>query len=52
MIACLPVYNSPVQSLGQESLLKKKMATHSGILAHGWRKLGELHSIGSQKSKT
>ena len=41
-----------VQSLGQEDLLEKGMATHSSILA--WRiqwteKLCELQSIASQK---
>ena len=41
-----------VRSLGWEDLLKKEMATHSGILA--WRipwieKPGELQSMGSQR---
>ena len=44
-----------VQSLGQEDLLEKKMATHSGVLA--WKipwteEPGELQSMGSQKSQT
>ena len=44
-----------VQSLGQEDLLEKKMATHSGVLA--WKipwteEPGELQSVGSQKSQT
>ena len=42
-----------VQSLGQEDLLEKEMATHSSILA--WKipwteKPGELQSMGSQES--
>ena len=41
-----------VQSLGQEALLEKEMATHSSILA--WKilwaeELGRLQSIGSQR---
>ena len=41
-----------VQSLGQEDLLEKEMATHSSILA--WEipwteKPGRLQSIGSQR---
>ena len=41
-----------VQSLGQEDLLEKEMATHSSILA--WKipraeKPGRLQSIGSQR---
>ena len=44
-----------VQSLGWEDPLKKRMTTHSGILA--WRipwteELGGLQSMGSQKSGT
>ena len=44
-----------VQSLGQEDLLEKEMATHSSILA--WKTLqteepGGLQSLGSQKSWT
>ena len=44
-----------VRSLGQEDPLKKRMATHSSILA--WEILwtgepGGLQSVGSQKSQT
>ena len=44
-----------VRSLGQEDLLEKKMATHSGILA--WRipwteEPGRLQSMGSQELDT
>ena len=44
-----------VQSLGQEDLLKKEMATHSNILA--WRiswteEPGRLPSMGYQESYT
>ena len=44
-----------VQSLGQEDLLQKEMATHSSILA--WEipwteEPGGLQSKGSQKSQT
>ena len=43
---------TPVQSLGWEDLMKKDMATHSGILA--WKipwteELGRLQFIGSQR---
>jgi len=43
-----------VQSLGQEDLLEKGMATHSSILA--WRiprteKPGRLQSMGSQRTR-
>ena len=41
-----------VQSLGQEDLLEKEMATHSSILAWKtpWMKeAGRLQSIGSQR---
>ena len=44
-----------VQSLGQEDLLEKEMATHSNILARKipWtEELGRLQSMGSQKSQT
>ena len=43
-----------VQSLGQEDLLEKEMATHSSILAWTipWmEELGSLQSIGSQRVK-
>ena len=52
MVKNLPVMlETQVQSLGQEDLLEKGMATHSSILA--WRipwteELGGLQSIGSQ----
>ena len=44
-----------VQSLGQEDLLQKEMATHSSILT--WRipwagEPGGLQTMGSQKSRT
>ena len=33
MVKCLPaMWETPVQSLGQEDLLEKEMATHSRIL--------------------
>ena len=44
-----------VQSLGQEDLLEKEMATHSSILA--WKKIsrtekpGGLQSMGSQRDR-
>ena len=46
------VWETRVQSLGQEDLLGKEMATHSSILAWEipWTKeLGGLQSMGSQK---
>ena len=51
----LPVQETGIQSLGQEDLLEKEMATHSSILA--WEiprteKPGGLQSMGSQKSPT
>ena len=52
-VKCLPtVWESRVQSLDQEDLLEKEMATHSSILA--WRipwteKPGRLQSTGSQR---
>ena len=47
----LPVQKMWVQSLGQEDLLDKEMATHSNILA--WEiprreEFGRLQSMGSQ----
>ena len=51
-IKCLPIMReSRVQSLGQEDLLKKEMATHSSILA--WKiswteKAGRLQFMGLQ----
>ena len=44
-----------VQSLSQEDLLKKEMATHPSILAWkipGTEEPGELQSMGSQKNQT
>ena len=51
----LPMQEMQVQSLGQEVLLEKGIATHSSILA--WRvpwteKPGGLQSLGLQKSWT
>ena len=53
MVKCLPtVRETRVQSLGQENLLEKRMATHSSILA--WRipgtaEPGGLLSMGSHR---
>ena len=53
MVKRLPtVRETWVQSLGQEDLLEKEVATHSGTLA--WKILwteeaGRLQSMGSQK---
>ena len=49
------IWETQVQSLGQEDPLKKKQATHSSILA--WEiqwteELGGPQSMGSQKSQT
>ena len=49
------MWETQVQSQGQEDLLEKEMATHSSILA--WKipwmeKPGRLQSMGSQKSQT
>ena len=46
------MWETRVQSLGQEDLLEKEMATHSSALA--WKiprmeKLGRLQSMGSQR---
>ena len=38
-----------VQSLGQEDLLEKEMATHSSILA--WKKISRTESMGSQRDR-
>ena len=52
MIRRLPtMWETQVQSLGQEDLLEKKLATHSSILV--WKipwteKPGRLQSMGSQ----
>ena len=53
MAKCLPtMQETQVQSLGQEDLLEKAMATHSSTLA--WKiswteKPGRLQSMGSQR---
>ena len=55
MVKHLPTMReTQVQSLGQEDLLEKEMATQSGILA--WKlprtkEPGRLQSMGSQRSK-
>ena len=52
-VKCLPTMReTQVQSLGQEDLLEKEMATHSSILA--WKipqmvEPGRLQSMGSQR---
>ena len=43
----LPMWETWVQSLGQEDLLEKEMATLSSILA--WEIPGRLQSMGSQR---
>ena len=50
-----PLQETQIQSVGQEDLLEKGVATHSSILA--WRiawteEPGGLESMGSQKSLT
>ena len=56
MVKRLPtMQETRVQSLGQEDLLEKEMATHSSTLA--WKipwteEPGRLQSMGSQKSDT
>ena len=53
MVKCLPtMWETRVQSLDQEDLLEKEMATHSSILA--WKiplteEPGRLLSMGSQR---
>ena len=53
MVKCMPtMQKTPVQSLGQEDLLEKEMATHSSILA--WKNPMDggacrLQSMGSQR---
>ena len=52
MVKCLrTMRETGVQSLGQEDLLDKEMATHSSILAWKipWEELGRLQSMGSQR---
>ena len=52
---CLPMQETQVQSLGQEDLLEKEMATYSSMLA--WEILswteepGGLQSMRSQKTQ-
>ena len=54
-VKCLPtMWETQVQSLGQEDPLEKEMATHSSILA--WEipwteELGGLQSMGSQRAR-
>jgi hypothetical protein len=54
-IMCLPtMWETWIQSLGQEDLLEKEMATHSSILA--WKipwteESGRLQSMGSQRAR-
>ena len=56
MVKSLPImWETRVQSLGQEDLLEKEMATHSSILA--WKipqmeEPGRLQSMGSKESDT
>ena len=56
MLRGLPVMReTPIQSLGQEDPMEKKMATHSSILA--WKiqwmeEPGRLQSMGVTKSQT
>ena len=53
MVKCLPTMReNQVQSLGQEDLLEKEMATHVNILAWNipWmEEPGGIQSMGSQK---
>ena len=49
------MWETRVQSVGQEDLLEKEMVTHSSILA--WKipwteNAGRLQSMGSQESQT
>ena len=51
----LPMRETWVQSLGQEDLLEKEMATHSSILAWEIPRIEDpsgLQSMGSQKHRT
>ena len=51
----LPMWETWVQSLGQEDPLEKEMATHTSILAWeiSWtEEPGRLQSMGLQKSQT
>ena len=53
MVKCLPaMWDTQIQSLGQEDPLEKEMATHSSILA--WKitwteEPGRLQPMGSQR---
>ena len=53
MVKHLPtMWETWVQSLGQEDLLEKEMATHSSVLARkipGTEEPGRLQSMGSQR---
>ena len=53
MVKCLPaMWDTQIQSLGQEDPLEKEMATHSSTLAWKitWTEApGRLQSIGSQR---
>ena len=54
-MACLLIQEMWVQSLGQEDLLEKEMATHSSIFAREipWtEELDGLQSMGLQESDT
>ena len=53
MVKCLPaMQETQVQSLGQEDLLEKEMATHSSTLAWTIPWIEEPHSHGVTKSRT
>ena len=56
MVKCLPtMQETRVQSLDQEDLLEKEIATHSSILAWripGTEEPGRLLFMGSQESDT
>ena len=56
MVKCLPTMRETwVQSLGQEDLLEKEMATHSSILAwkiSGRRRLVDCSPWGRKESDT
>ena len=52
MMKCVPaIRETRLQSLGQEDLLKKEMATHSSILAWKipWMEEPGRQSVGSQR---
>ena len=56
MVKRLPtMWETQIESLGQEDLLEKEMATHSSILAwkiHGWRSLEGYSPWGHKESDT